>query len=71
MRALLVKLISFRLLTVLWSNFDVTLNHFMKVYVTYPIKFWFLLIARLLVMMLKLKTLMFLTRISSRGEVSN
>ncbi len=70
MRALLVKLISFRLLAVLWSNFDVTLYHFMKIYVTYPVRFWFLLIARLLVMMVKLKTLMFLTRISSRGEVS-
>jgi hypothetical protein len=71
MRALLVKLISFRLMTVLWSDFDVTLNHVMQINVTYPVRFWLLLIARLLIMMIKLKTLMLLARISSWGKVSN
>jgi len=70
MRALLVKLISFWLLTVLWSYFDVIFNHFMQIYVPYLVSFWLLLIARLLIMMIKLKALMLLTRVSSRGKVS-
>jgi hypothetical protein len=57
-------------MTVLWSDFDVTLNHVMQINVTYPVRFWLLLIARLLIMMIKLKTLMLLTRIGSWGKVS-
>lgn len=70
MRALLVKLVSFRLMTVLWSDFDVTLNHVMQINIGYPVRFWLLLIARLLIMMIKLKTLILLARISSWGKVS-
>lgn len=70
MRALLVKLVGFRLMTVLWSDFDVTLNHFMQINVGYPVRFWLLLIAGLLIMMIKLKTLMLLTSNSSWGKVS-
>lgn len=71
MRALLVKLISFWLLTVLWSNFDVIFDHIMQIYVSNPFRFWLLLMARLLIMMIKLKALMLLTRICSWGKVSN
>ena len=67
MRALLVKLVGFRLMTVLRSDFDVTLNHVMQINVAYPVRFWLLLLAKLLIMMIKLKTLMLLASISSWG----
>ena len=70
MRALLVKLVGCRLMTVLWSDFDVALNHVMQINVAYPVRFWLLLIVRLLIMMIKLKTLMLLTSISSWGKIS-
>ena len=65
MRSFFVQLISLRLLSVLWSNLNIALNHLMQVDITYHFLLLLMMfVLRLLIMLIYLEALMFLTCIS-------
>ena len=56
MRTLFIDLVGLWLVSILWGNFHIVLDHIVQIHVTY-----YLWLRVLLVMMIKLKTLIFLT----------